>query len=387
MSARAISDPGRGTTTLECGPRPRLGLGLRIGLPTSLVIVGAMAALTSAQLVIDLHAGTIARRALFALSLAPLVDELGAASSVAASREAMARFHAALLREGRVDHRIELVDANGRTVMAEGDAAVLREDAALSVTLPVATTVFGPGPMAIVGADIDRGYVAERARHWRAWIVHLSVTAGVMQLLLWAVIRRQIARPIERLVAAVQKMQMGYWRDVADPGGAWELRWLGERFRSFGQELSGSVESLVAAQRRAYSGGRSADADAGDAPADDSAREPGTHAPEPDQMLMELDRWRRNCNAAPRTTLPAGTWRAWPGSDTRHAPRNWDSTNFAGISKTPPCGSWTVTAGNRLPISSRPSVPGSRCWRVPAPKECARASRRAAFHGSRSPSG
>lgn len=247
-----------------------------------------MAALTGAQLLLDLHAEMNARRALFALSLAPLVNELETLSSAAAAREAIVRFHAALLREGRLRHRIELVDAKGRNIMAEGDAAVLREDAVVSVTLPVAAATFGPGPMMIVGADIDHAYVAERARRWRAWIVHLTVTAAVMQLLLCVVIRRQIARPIERLVAGVQKMQMGYWQDATDPGGAWELRWLGNRFHSFGQELSGSVESLVAAQRRAYCGDRPADAGAGEASAGDSPGAPEPPAAEPDQMLTRL---------------------------------------------------------------------------------------------------
>jgi (p)ppGpp synthase/HD superfamily hydrolase len=47
-------------------------------------------------------------------------------------------------------------------------------------------------------------------------------------------------------------MELGYWDDLPDPGGAREVRWLGWRFRTLGQELSRTVEHLVAAQRRAY---------------------------------------------------------------------------------------------------------------------------------------
>ncbi len=52
--------------------------------------------------------------------------------------------------------------------------------------------------------------------------------------------------------AGSSKMELGYWDDVPDPGGAWEVRWLGWRFRTLGHELSRTVELLVAAQRRSF---------------------------------------------------------------------------------------------------------------------------------------
>ncbi|MBW7933040.1 MAG: bifunctional (p)ppGpp synthetase/guanosine-3',5'-bis(diphosphate) 3'-pyrophosphohydrolase [Gemmatimonadaceae bacterium] len=80
----------------------------------------------------------------------------------------------------------------------------------------------------------------------------MSLTALLILLLLNIVIRREVTRPIDRLLGGVRKMELGYWDDLPDPGGAWEVRWLGWRFHTLGQELSRTVEHLVAAQRRAY---------------------------------------------------------------------------------------------------------------------------------------
>lgn len=269
-------------------PRPRFSLGLRLSLPTSLAVVVAMAALTSEQLAFDLRTELIAKRAQFALALAPLVEELETLSSAAESRDAVARFHAAFLREGRIRHLLEVIDASGRSLAANGDPTVLREDATVSVALPVKSAAFGSSSVTLVAADIDHDYAVERRRRWRAWIVHLAVTAATMQLLLYVVIRHQIARPIERLVAAVLEMQRDHLKEAADPGGAWELRWLGNRFHSFGRELSRSVEHLIAAQRRAYSQERPFETAGGGELTVEPSRQTGALSNNPDPVLTQL---------------------------------------------------------------------------------------------------
>lgn len=89
-------------------------------------------------------------------------------------------------------------------------------------------------------------------RRWWSWAAHVGGTAISILTLLYFVIRREVTGPIDRLLSGVRKMELGYWDDMPDPGGAWEVRWLGWRFRTLGQELGRTVEHLVAAQRRAY---------------------------------------------------------------------------------------------------------------------------------------
>lgn len=45
---------------------------------------------------------------------------------------------------------------------------------------------------------------------------------------------------------------MGYWGDVEDVGGAWEIRWINWRFCIMGKELQQTVQQLLDAQQRAY---------------------------------------------------------------------------------------------------------------------------------------
>ncbi len=231
---------------------PAFGLALRLAVPLSCAVVAAMAAVSGVQLVIDLRAEFAARQELVGRSVSPLVDQLRWLASELAVRTAVSEFHDAMARQGHARHLLQLLDPDGAALATYGDISVLQDRDAISLAVPFRTAGIGRQEMTLMVTDIDPGGGAERRRRWQAWAVHTAVTGGVLFGLMYLIIKRQIAEPISRLVDAVRQMQMGYWNEAADPGGAWELRWLGSRFSAFGKELTRSVQHLVLAQRRAY---------------------------------------------------------------------------------------------------------------------------------------
>lgn len=292
--------------------RPRTSLAIRLSLPTNLAVVGTMAVFTGVQLAADLGVEGAARRASLAQSLAPLIADLERGQSRAEAGEAVARFHQAFLRQGRPRHVIDVVTADGRSLAAAGDPTVFDERDVLSVRLPLSAPALAPEPVVLVAADVDVALRPERSHRWRAWAAHLAITAAMLQVLLYVVVRSQIAAPIERLIEGVRKMQRGYWRDLADPGGAWELRWLGSRFRAFGEDLDSNVNHLVAAQWKAFA--RASDTQRGafafpDTSSASDLPKDGTPAAAPARLEQAADRLRRGGAADP--TIRALAQLAW----------------------------------------------------------------------------
>jgi hypothetical protein len=234
-------------------------LGLRLGIVTTLVVTGTMAALSGAQLFMELRAEVHDQQRRLSESLAPLVAELRTAPTRTAAETALHRFHAAYFEQGQVEHHLAVVDAAGRSILATGATGARRLPTSLTANVRVVAPALGPDAYALWATTDNSDYVAARKQRWNAWAVHVGVTAVLILVMLFVVIRREVTGPIDRLLEGVRKMEMGYWDDMADPGGAWEVRWLGWRFRTLGEELSRTVEHLVAAQRRANATDRDPD--------------------------------------------------------------------------------------------------------------------------------
>jgi len=234
-------------------PRRAVGLGLRLGLLTTLVVAGVMAVLSGTQLALELRAELHERRAQLGESLAPLVTDLQHALTRDDVRAAVARFHASYVEQGHSYHSLVVADSTGRELLGTRAERNQKPQALLTASVSLVSPAFGRRPVMLSISADTFDYAAARARRWWEWAVHVGVTALLILALLYIVIRREVTGPIDRLLAGVRTMELGYWGDVPDPGGAWEVRWLGWRFRSLGQELNRTVELLVAAQRRAYS--------------------------------------------------------------------------------------------------------------------------------------
>ncbi len=294
-------------------PARRLGLAWRLGLLTTLVVTGVMAVLTGTQLMLELRTELRERRALLGESLAPLVTDLQNALTREDVRAAVERFHASYVDQGHSYHFLAIADSAGQVVIDTRTEGEHGPPSLLTAAAPLVSPAFGPEPVVLSITEDSFEYAAARTRRWRDWAVHVGLTALLILVLLHIVIRREVTRPIDRLLGGVRKMELGYWDDLPDPGGAWEVRWLAWRFRTLGQELSRTVEHLVAAQRRAYAVDRDAvtdpDASGVELPADPVSavyQEPDTAIR---RLEAQLERLRRADPDDPATrSLAQVTW-------------------------------------------------------------------------------
>lgn len=294
-------------------PTRRLGLAWRLGLHTTLVVTGVMAMLTGVQLALESRAELRDRRSELHESLAPLVADLQLALTRDDVRLAVDRFHASYVAHGHTYHEIAIVDAAGRVVVDTRNEGRHGPPSLLTARMPLVSPAFGPAPVVLSITEDSFEYAVSRTRRWRDWAVHVGLTALLILVLLNIVIRREVTRPIDRLLGGVRKMELGYWDDLPDPGGAWEVRWLGWRFRTLGHELSRTVEHLVAAQRRAYAVDRDAVTEP-DASGVTSLADPVSAVDqEPDTAIRrletQLERLRRADPGDPATrSLAQVTW-------------------------------------------------------------------------------
>ena len=259
---QVASRPPSGATALDGSDRlspaaaspPRRGASLarRLALLTTLVVTGTMAAMSGTQLWFDLRVDRMEHEKRLRESLAPLVAELESARTWVEAHEALRDFHIAYANQGYTDHHLSVMDGAGRSLISTAPSVGRSSRGRLTGRVPVVAPVLGAGSHMLVVAANSAGIVAARERRWRDWALHVGVTAMLTLGLLSFVIRREVIRPIDNLLEGIRKMELGYWDDVPDPGGAWEIRWLGWRFRVLGQELNSTVENLVAAQRRAF---------------------------------------------------------------------------------------------------------------------------------------
>lgn len=247
--------------TASVVPRRRLGLGLRLGLLTTLVVTGVMAAVSGTQLALDLRTELRERQARLGESLHPLIVELRTAITPDDARAAVRQFHSSYSDQAHRYHDLTVADAAGRTVIEARRAGGPSWQPVLTATVPLVAPALGSDPVVLTVTEDSTDFSAARTRRWWGWALHVGLTALLILALLFIVIRREVTGPIDRLLGGIRKMERGYWDDMPDPGGAWEVRWLGWRFHSLGQELSRTVEHLVAAQRRAYTVGAEAQAD------------------------------------------------------------------------------------------------------------------------------
>lgn len=262
------------STPLVAPPVRRASLGLRLGIVTTLVVTGTMATLSGAQLFMDLRDEVHDQQRRLSESLAPLVAELRTAPTRAAVETALHRFHAAYLERGRVEHHLAIVDAADQSITATEASGRWQSPNSLTAHVRIVVPALGPNAYALWVTTDNSDFIAARNQRWKAWAVHVGVTAALILAMLFVVIRREVTGPIDRLLQSVRKMEMGYWDDMRDPGGAWEVRWLGWRFRTLGEELSRTVEHLVAAQQRAYAMHRDTGSE-GEGDPDETSAAPG----------------------------------------------------------------------------------------------------------------
>ncbi len=301
------------STPLVTPPVRGASLGLRLGIVTTLVVTGTMATLSGAQLYMDLRDEVRDQQRRLSESLAPLVADLRAAPTRTAAEASLRRFHVAYFEQGQVEHHLAIVDAADRPILGTAGAGAWRSQKSLTANVRIVVPALGANAYTLRATTDNSDFVAARNQRWSAWALHVGVTALLILAMLFVVIRREVTGPIDRLLQSVRKMEMGYWDDMADPGGAWEVRWLGWRFRTLGEELSRTVEHLVAAQRRAYAidldPGIASEAIPGEAPPPQSLVDHPDSTATVLRLHARLERLRRVRPDDPASrTLAQSTW-------------------------------------------------------------------------------
>lgn len=217
---------------------------------TAFIVTVVMALVSGAQLWLE---GTLEgreRQALMAAFLAPLIEELEEARS---PREAVDSFRAFdLAHLATAGHAIDLHDERGHVLAATAEVPRARREELLSTSVSFRAPGVTDGELSLSAYQEDPELAQAAAIRVQGWVLHLLVTAAATVGMLLVLINRQVSRPVKRLLEDIRKMELGYWDDVPDPGGAAELRWLALRFRGLGQELHKTTEHLVAAQRRGF---------------------------------------------------------------------------------------------------------------------------------------
>lgn len=232
--------------------RPGMSLGWRLALSTALIISLVMGFITISQQVINVGRDREIHETLLRESLAPLAVRLEKAVSRTQMQAYLDEFHAAYEKNGFPVHDLVLREASGRPLLASKNTAVFGKKAgALRAEIPVVSPLFVGGQGSLLVLKDTQGYESEMRRSWYLWLAHFIVTVGAVSLFLAASIYLQVTRPINRLLAAVRKMEMGYWGPIEIGAGAWEIRWLAWRFGNWAQEVRNSMIHLFEAERKA----------------------------------------------------------------------------------------------------------------------------------------
>ncbi len=232
--------------------RRGLPLGWRLAIITSLIVVAVMGGVTIPARVHDMRLDKAGREELLAESLSPLIVQIERARTLAEVERRIAAFHGAFVERGYEQHHLVLRDASGEVLLrtARGVSEDGSEDA-LRATVEVTSAALPGGRGAVTVFEDAASWKRAAATRWRSWALHVGVTLFCILLVLHLAIGMLVLRPLDKLLAGVRKMEMGLWDAVEVPRGAWEMRWLGWRFRNMGQELQRTVQRLVAAERRA----------------------------------------------------------------------------------------------------------------------------------------
>lgn len=233
-------------------PRAGLSLGWLLALYTSLAVTVVMGAVTVLQEVHETRQELQEIEQGLRSSLTPLVADIANAGDLGGIEARIAAFHHAYVNGGDKNHQLTLVGRGDRTIFStfhgrgRSDPGEYHRGAVLIFhqALPE-----GQGQLTVFESNVE--YRAHVRARWRRWGLHLGLTLASILIVLHVTIRILVNAPLDRLLDAIRKMEMGYWGEVEQVGGAWEIRWINWRFHNMGRELQETVQRLLDAERRA----------------------------------------------------------------------------------------------------------------------------------------
>lgn len=237
--------------SVESAPPRGVPLGWRLGLTASVIVVVVLGGLSSWQQWREIRRWRRDRRELLAESLAPLVPEIESATSLDEVRTVLAAFEAAYARAEHPRNRVDLIDDSGSVIATSREGTPFGpRDRVLTASARVRSPLLSRHTGRLVVRQDSSRFEQAVAEAWR--LEGLAIGATVACLLTGLLLANHflIARPLARLVRAVDRMERGYRQELEDVAGAWEIRWLAFRFHNLGSRLEEAVDRWVDAERR-----------------------------------------------------------------------------------------------------------------------------------------
>jgi len=243
-------DPSIDTSRLP--PQGGLPLGTILGVSISLFVTLVLGGLTAAQLHREERRELAIREGLLAESLAPLAAEIEGSSELGEISQKIAYSARAERARGHTDFNLVLSDGDGRVVIsAFADAGTRPQPDSLKARAPVRSALLKAGGGTLTAWQSSSGFAAEMASRRRAAWLDIGATVLVIILVVQLTVYLLVTRPLNHLLTAIEKLELGYPANLRQNNIARELRWLTWRFHRMSAGLTTSARLLVAAHRRA----------------------------------------------------------------------------------------------------------------------------------------
>ena len=229
-----------------------MSLGWSLGLSTAVIVALVMGILIFVQQWRDSRREWKDRVTLLEESLVPLASDVEAAVTLEEIRQRVSAFQKAYLMRGYRSYYADLQDGEGRII---GSSSSQRDGDMSSWTLrasiPISSPLLPGGRGSLTVWQKDSKLKAEVERRWVFWLLDLGVAVFCILVSLQLAHHYFVARPFRCLMESIRQMEMGYWRGLKIPSGAWEMQWLAYRFQQLGARLDETMQLLVQARRRA----------------------------------------------------------------------------------------------------------------------------------------
>jgi HAMP domain-containing protein len=237
---------------VQLPPRGGLPLGAILGVAISLLVAVLLGGLTAVQLHREERRELAARQELLAESLAPLAEEIERSSSLVEISQHLSSSVRAEIARGHSDFNLVLRGGDGREVgSALTGAGTSPPPDSLQVQIPVRSALLTSGHGSLTVWQDASGFAAEMAsRRLAAWL-DIGATVLAIIIVVQLTIYLLVSRPLDRLLTAIEKVELGYPAKLRRGDIARELRWLAWRFHRMSSSLTNSARLLVAAHRRA----------------------------------------------------------------------------------------------------------------------------------------
>ena len=233
-------------------PNQRMSLGWRLGLSTAGIVVLVMGILIFVQQSREIRRDWKDRETLLEESLVPLASDVEAAVTLEEIRQRVSAFQQAYFMRGYKSCYVDLRDGEGRIIVSsssktDGDMP----NWTLRASTPISSPLLPGGGGSLTVLQKDPKFKAEVERRWIFCLLDIGVAVLCIFVSLQLAHHYLVARPLRCLIESIRHMEMGYWRGLKIPSGAWEMQWLAYRFQQLNAKLDDTMHLLVQARRRA----------------------------------------------------------------------------------------------------------------------------------------